>query len=234
MKICYIDDNDDYLNRFKDDFADILSNHICSVMRTPSEYLSSDEVCDVLLLDIEFGDDGNGLDYIDDVINKNQRTQIIMVTAYTEKYIQEVFLKKDNVAGFLVKPIAKDALMKSLEKAEELIERSRSTILKRECKGGYVKIKVEDVLYMESVSHNIKYVTVTGTYLCVGKLDDECRHLPYGFMRCHKSFCVNMRKINGFVGDNIIIDGCPTIPVSRAKRQEFLLRYTGFLADDKT
>ncbi len=101
MRICYIDDNEKYLRDFKDNFKDVLSGHVCSIMKTPDEYLKSDEVYDVLLLDIEFGEDGNGLDYIDDIVRKSPLTQIIMVTAYTEKYIQDVFLKKDNVAGFL-------------------------------------------------------------------------------------------------------------------------------------
>lgn len=119
MRICYIDDNEKYLRSFKDNFKDILSEHICNVMKTPDEYLRSDEIYDILFLDIEFGESGNGLDYIDDIVRKSPLTQIIMVTAYTEKYIQDVFLKKDNVAGFLMKPVTHDALVKVLEKAEE-------------------------------------------------------------------------------------------------------------------
>lgn len=231
MRICYIDDNEKYLRDFKDNFKDVLSGHVCSIMKTPDEYLKSDEVYDVLLLDIEFGEDGNRLDYIDDIVRKSPLTQIIMVTAYTEKYIQDVFLKKDNVAGFLMKPVTRNALVRVLEKSEEFLERSRTTIMLRTSKNSFKAIRTDDVIYVESEGHNLKYVTAEETYICTGKLDNEFAKPPAGFIRCHKSFCVNMRKISGYNGDDIIIDGYPLIPVSRAKRHEFLAEYTRFLSE---
>ena len=101
----------------------------------------------------------------------------------------------------------------------------------RTYKNSFKAVRTDDVIYVESEGHNLKYVTTEGTYTCTGKLDNEFAKPPAGFIRCHKSFCVNMRKISGYNGDDIIIDGYPLIPVSRAKRHEFLAEYTRFLSE---
>lgn len=79
----------------------------------------------------------------------------------------------------------------------------------RTSKNSFKAIRTDDVIYVESEGHNLKYVTAEETYICTGKLDNEFAKPPAGFIRCHKSFCVNMRKISGYNGDDIIIDGYP-------------------------
>lgn len=63
-------------------------------MQYPNEYIGSDEVADIVMLDIEFGSEGNGLDYLDCITKKSGYTQIVIVTAYTEKYIEDIFYAK--------------------------------------------------------------------------------------------------------------------------------------------
>jgi hypothetical protein len=51
MRICYIDDNEEYLNSFKDVFCE----NDFTFMQYPNEYIGSDDVADIVMLDIEFG-----------------------------------------------------------------------------------------------------------------------------------------------------------------------------------
>ena len=85
MRICYIDDNEEYLNSFKDNFKDVFCENDFTFMQYPNEYIGSDDVADIVMLDIEFGSEGNGLDYLDCITKKSGYTQIVIVTAYTEK-----------------------------------------------------------------------------------------------------------------------------------------------------
>lgn len=55
MRICYIDDNEEYLNSFKDNFKDVFCENDFTFMQYPNEYIGSDEVADIVMLDIEFG-----------------------------------------------------------------------------------------------------------------------------------------------------------------------------------
>ncbi len=225
MRICYIDDNEEYINQFRDEYGDVLAEYTCSFMRYPDEYIASDEVSDIVLLDIEFGKDSNGLDYLNDIVEKSEYTQIIIVTAYTEKYIEDIFMKKDNVAGFLKKPIDRDNMLRVLARAGELIKSKRAEITVKTGKYEYVTLKADDVLYIESTGHNITYVTATDRYTTQGKLDNLSGKLPSTFVRCHKSFFVNLSKVKGFTGEHIIMEDQPEISVSRSKKAEFIEAY---------
>ena len=122
MRICYIDDNEEYLNSFKDNFT---------FMQYPNEYIGSDDVADIVMLDIEFGSEGNGLDYLDCITKKSGYTQIVIVTAYTEKYIEDIFMQKENVAGFLKKPIDRETMLRVFAKAEMLIRNKKAEVTVR-------------------------------------------------------------------------------------------------------
>lgn len=126
MRICYIDDNEEYLNSFKDDFKDVFCENDFTFMQYPNEYIGSEDVADIVMLDVEFGSEGNGLDYLDCITKKSCYTQIVIVTAYTEKYIEDIFMQKENVAGFLKKPIDRETMLRVFAKAEMLIRNKKS------------------------------------------------------------------------------------------------------------
>lgn len=229
MRICYIDDNGEYLKNFKAEYADVMKEYNWSFMSFPKEYLESDEVCDILMLDIEFGDSKNGLDYINSIKEKSPYTQIIVVTAYTEKYIEDIFMKKDNVAGFLKKPVDRDNMLRVLAKAESIIRNKRTEITLKTGKYEYVTVKTDDIIYIESAGHNLRFVTKTDEYVTQGRLDDIGEDLPESFVRCHKSYFVNLGKIKGFTGEDVLIEGNAEISVSRSKKAEFIEAYRNFL-----
>ena len=52
MRICYIDDNEEYLNSFKDNFKDVFCENDFTFMQYPNEYIGSDDVADIVMLDI--------------------------------------------------------------------------------------------------------------------------------------------------------------------------------------
>ena len=50
MRICYIDDNEEYLNSFKDNFKDVFCENDFTFMQYPNEYIGSDDVMILLCL----------------------------------------------------------------------------------------------------------------------------------------------------------------------------------------
>ena len=46
MRICYIDDNEEYLNSFKDNFKDVFRENDFTFMQYPNEYIGSDDVAE--------------------------------------------------------------------------------------------------------------------------------------------------------------------------------------------
>lgn len=178
MRVCYIDDNEECLNNFKDKYKDVLCENDFSFMRHPNEYIGSEDVADIVMLDVELGSEGNGLDYLDCITKKSGYTQIVIVTAYTEKYIEDIFMQKENVAGFLKKPIDMETMVKVLAKAEMIIRNKKAEVIVRTGKYEYVTLKADDILFIESAGHNLNYITRTKEYTTQGKLDDLNGQLP--------------------------------------------------------
>ena len=57
------------------------------------------------------------------------------------------------------------------------------------------------------------------------KMDELEKLLPENFLRCHKSYMVNMNQIASFAAEGIILESGRKIPVSRAKYQEARKRF---------
>ena len=61
-----------------------------------------------------------------------------------------------------------------------------------------------------------------------GKLDEAGRHLEAGFVRCHKSYLVNLKYIARYTATQFIMMNGKIIPISRSKKNESVDRYVLF------
>ena len=64
---------------------------------------------------------------------------------------------------------------------------------------------------------------------CYGRLDNLEKRLPDYFLRCHKSFLVNMKKIECIKGNEIYLYTGEEIRISRNKKNEAKDKYKFFL-----
>ena len=60
---------------------------------------------------------------------------------------------------------------------------------------------------------------------CYGKLDHLERQLPDQFLRCHKSFLVNMDRIRNFEKHQIELESGRMVDVSRSRLKEAREKY---------
>ena len=61
-----------------------------------------------------------------------------------------------------------------------------------------------------------------------GKLDEAGRQLEAGFVRCHKSYLVNLKYIARYTATQFIMMNGKIIPISRSKKNESVDRYVLF------
>lgn len=68
---------------------------------------------------------------------------------------------------------------------------------------GKTCLQAEDIIYVETSRHKNLFITKNGIYSLYKKLDEiEEQLYPFGFIRVHQSFLVNMRyveRINSYV-----------------------------------
>ena len=127
-----------------------------------------------------------------------------------------------DAMDYVVKPVEYFAFSQKLDKAIGRIQKKTEVFLKVPVEDGVKKLNVAEILYIESVGHNVIYRMESGKYLSRTALKElEATMKPYGFFRCGKGFLVNMKRVDGISGSDCIIEG-ERVPVSRSRKKEFM------------
>jgi len=186
------------------------------------EYLSSNKV-DLMFLDINMPD-FNGLEFAKSLSNK---PKIILTTAYSE-YALEGF--RIDALDYLLKPIPFTVFLKSVNKAKEWfqvktdfpIENAESALFVKS-EGKIVKIRIAEILYVESANEYIKInLDNKEVVTTLKRLKDFEEELPAEqFMRIHRSFIVHTQKVKAVERFRVIMNSNVPIPVGEIYRDRF-------------
>ena len=182
---------------------------------------------DVLLMDIEWNQERNGIDYAVQVNEKRPECQIIFFSNYT-KYSQDIFREQLNLCGFLIKPVDREHFQDMLERAKKrLMEAKKNQLIIRN-RNAYVFFTYQ-LLYIESSAHQVIIHADREDIECYEKLSNLESRLDNNFAKCHKSFLVNMDRIRRITGSTIIFDNDVQINMSRQKAEEFKRTYFDYI-----
>lgn len=92
-----------------------------------------------------------------------------------------------------------------LEKALQLYSNTQAEYIYK-TKSSIIKIKMDDIYYLEIQTHTITIHTKNGTYQKYGSLTDEQKFLaPYGFVKYRQNCLVSLEKIHSICDDTIIL-----------------------------
>lgn len=151
--------------------------------------------------------------------------QIIIVSDYKE-YAVEGF--NYNVTDYLTKPITKDRFSNAMDKVlernlfEQVKNESYHSIAVKQ-RSGFINISTDEILYVEGFGDYVNVHLQEGrkvTVLSTIKAMEE-QLMDYSFMRIHRSYIANLKKIDRIVENDVyILDR--TIPVSRTYRSTLM------------
>ncbi|NVK52109.1 MAG: response regulator transcription factor [Flavobacteriaceae bacterium] len=157
---------------------------------------------------------------------KDNKAKIIFTTAFEEFAVESY---KVNTIDYLVKPISYPEFLTAANKAKQQILQGVNQVgiddyifVKSDYK--LIKIDLKDLIYVEGLKDYLKFYTVTSekpilTLKSMKSLEEE---LPKNqFMRVHRSFIVNLKKITT-IERNRIVFGDKYIPVSEKYKDDFL------------
>ena len=187
----------------------------------------AEEAVDAIFCDINMPD-LNGMDFIKSL---QAPPLIVFTTAYSE-YAVEGF--KVNAVDYLLKPFGLDDFRRAANRIKERQE-SVSTNIQHPTpntqpatlfvKTDYrmVKINIPDIRYIEGMSEYLK-IYLEGedkpiiTLLSMKKIESR---LPENFMRIHRSYIVNLHKIQEVNKNRIIMDAETYLPVGDMYKEAF-------------
>ncbi len=145
---------------------------------------------DVLVLDINLKSDITGLELAEKVRKNNKDMYFIFVTGHLE---YSMLAYKVKTFDYLAKPITKERLEETLERLFNDLHNSPKNYINIDSKQ---YVDQNDILYIKRDGMKLVFYTksnVYSTYSSFNKLKD-C--LPVNFVRCHKSYIVNINNIS--------------------------------------
>ncbi|MCR9172605.1 MAG: LytTR family transcriptional regulator DNA-binding domain-containing protein [bacterium] len=181
---------------------------------------------DLVLLDIQIQGALDGVD-ISHVLNSKYELPFVFISSNTDdKTLSRV--KHANPAGFISKPFKVEQLRSVLallpaKKPDAKQEEINSHFFVKDALG-HVRLAYEDVLYAKADDNYTHLHTKDKRYVLSATLKKTEEQLAsHGFIRCHRSYLVNLKKIER-LGGNFVLIGNEEIPVSETLRKNIVER----------
>ncbi len=185
----------------------------------------------IVFMDIEIGG-RNGIEIIEEIRRFDSEVIVIFVTSYPYYVVKAL---RVGAFQYLTKPIVLSDLKKDFIRAVDVYNSKYSNyrfqsngniIIKRiieiyaiEVKNKKMYVYLSDKIYEEDVRSSLK--------------EKEDRFATHHFVKCHKSYMVNMWKISEIKKDDIILKNGCSIPLSRNFRNLVLEKFNVFISRQK-
>ncbi len=200
----------------------------CSNAFEAMEHMASKDI-DIIFVDVSMPE-MSGLDFVKTL---PAGTGAIFTTAYSQFAVESYKL---DAIDYLLKPISYDDFLRAANKGKEwvrLIQQKNSDVksnknflfIKSEYKT--IRINFNEIRYIQGMSEYVQIHLINSkpimSLLSLKSLEAQ---LPDNmFMRVHRSFIVNLQKINIIERNEIIYDDGVIIPVS----QQYLSNFQDFV-----
>ena len=186
----------------------------------------SDERVDAIFCDINMPD-LNGMDFIKSLAAP---PLVVFTTAYSE-YAIEGF--KVNAVDYLLKPFGLQDFQRAANRLKERLEvnltpqtslpapQDDTLFLKTDYR--IIKVNISDIRYVEAMSEYLK-VWLEGeqkpiiTLLSMKKMEER---LPQNFLRIHRSYIINLDKIQEVNKNRVIMDSETYLPIGDLYKEAF-------------
>src|SRR5271157_4515255 len=226
-----VDDEKLALDLLEDDILKVPFLQLVKKCRSGIEALDvlQSEKIDLLFLDIQMPDI-SGIQFLKSLPHK---PLVIFTTAY-EKYALEGF--ELDVVDYLLKPYSFERFIKAVNKAQEhlsVLGRSQDHPETEEIsfsnqfifvKSDYklVKIEISEIQYIESLKDYVKIVIRDKPVVTLSSMKAiEERLVGPDFIRIHRGFIVNIRKIQ-YIHRNFVKVSDKEIPIGDNYKENFL------------
>ena len=191
-------------------------------------YLKEQSI-DLLFLDIQMPE-LTGIEFLKTLQHK---PQVILTTAYSDYALEGYSL---SITDYLLKPFSFERFVQGVNKAVDLIqlqqraEQNNTTVpdsknyLLVKADHKIHKIKLEDILYIQSMREYVAIYTPKGRILTLNSLKRLDQELPSSqFMRIHKSYLIAISKVNTLEG-NLVHIGEEKLPIGANYKEQVLQR----------
>lgn len=184
-----------------------------------------DAPCDLLLLDIEMGQQ-NGMEMARELREKGDMLPIIFITGYSD-YMNDGY--EVEALHYLLKPVSRGKLFAVLDRFVSRCQTKGDVLVSGE--EGLSHLAPEKILYCEAAGKKV-YVHMRGggVFACDEGIGALGRRLSGDFVSCHRSYLVNLRHVRSIGRAEVTLDGGEKVPLSRRLREEVNGKFVRYYA----
>ncbi len=198
------------------------------------EFLKTNTV-DLIFLDIHLPKI-SGMDFLKTI---QTRPQVILTTAFPE-YALESY--EYDVVDYLLKPFSFERFVQAVARVRTIGNQERAVAKDASgkegafasgvifIKSGYelIKVKIADIQFIRSDADYTEIFTAKKKYLSQEPLRYWEEHLDAtAFARIHKSYILNISKIEKIIGNQVRLSAQTSLPIGRAYKEAFMKQVLG-------
>lgn len=235
MRIAVLDDNKDFLSLFLAQLKEeIIASRIeakisgFSEVRDFENSIAQSQGADIVFLDILLPHQ-NGVKIATLLQAKYPEARVVFMSAVADT-ASDIF--DASPCYFLVKPISREKLHAALTAA---LHREKDDVLVLETKGQAFQLKKALLEYVECNGRRLSFHSNREVFSMPGRLSQITEQLGSPFLRCHKSFTVNLASVRRLEKQEFVMASQARIPISRknaAGIKSAFFSYLGRTASD--
>ncbi len=187
----------------------------CNNAQEAFKFLQLNTGIDLLFLDINMPQQ-SGLDFYKSL---KHPPAVIFTTAYPQYAIDGFEV---NAIDYLLKPIAYERFLTAINKVlnEKALEPKQDFLILKENKALH-KVFFSDINVIEAFGDYVKVHLEDKTIVTHSTFSGFIKQLPTHFIRIHKSFSINLNKMNHLSGNQITVDS-HNVPIGQTYKAQVL------------
>lgn len=178
---------------------------------------------DVILLDVVMPL-LNGIEAAAEIRRQDKTVKIVFLSVSPEFAVDSYTVKADN---YLLKPVNPAKLFDCLDEIQAQLQEAVKSITVKSTSAVH-RISLQEIEYLEAQGKLVAFQLSGGQTVCGTDpfyVYEQSLFLEGGFFKCHRSYLVNIHKIQTFTPKEITMNSGARIPISRGCHKEFESAY---------
>jgi len=170
-----------------------------------------DAAFDLVFLDIQMKS-MTGIELAEYIRKTDQNILLVFLTGFKQYVLKGYDV---NALHYLIKPLSVAKLLPILDKALFILQSTRIGSLTVSSESGLYKLLFNDIFYISMLAHNAEVCTHDKKYVVRKTAKELMKLLPKHFVRCHRSYIVNLFKVDCIYKESLVLRNGTNLPVSR-------------------
>lgn len=190
------------------------------------ELLRTSENFDIIFLDIIM-DNLDGM-RIAELFRQKAFDRILIFVTSSREYVFEAY--DVEAFGYLMKPVDAAKLERVLQRAVQKTESHLQEFIIVNKERQQKKLFLDDIYYFEIRGRIIYACGADDIFTYYGKIGILAERLrDKGFFRCHKSYLINLKYVDGYSKQEVILENGEKIGIAKRRYEEFCKKMLDYM-----